>query len=401
MAPAPALEYAIVAGALAFGSAATIIALRARAAVRACRLALRLAREREETFIDSSRRLADAARTGVDAIRDEIVRAARTIAPNIDGFLLYEECDGSLTCTFAAGERVAYFPGSRTALDEPGSLPARAIALGHRVTLGEGGVRPVHPGDVAALAVPLALEAGRTAVLVMAARAPLDRQSVDRLVTVVDHASPAYLLAREREDDRRRAEYDGLTGLLTPRAFRQRLSLLVERARFAPLARLALVFVDTDRFKEWNDAYGHACGDALLREIAGVLRSIAAADRDLVARNGGDEFCIVFTETDKATAIERADLLRRRIAAIDCSALRPDGARGEVRITASLGVAALAADAAGASELLECADAAMYHTKQTGRDGVSYVLPAGGFSRLAADREEEAVRPGRCVEGRA
>jgi diguanylate cyclase (GGDEF)-like protein len=235
----------------------------------------------------------------------------------------------------------------------------------------------------------------------MASRAALDPQNVERLVTVVDHASPAYLIAREREDDRRRAEYDGLTGLLTPRAFRQRLSLLVERARFAPLARLALVFVDTDRFKEWNDAYGHACGDALLREIAGVLRSVATGERDLVARNGGDEFCIVFTETDKATAIERADLLRRRIAAIDCSNLRPDGADAEVHITASLGVAALATDASGASELLECADAAMYHTKQTGRDGVSYVLPAGGFSRLEADPEAEAVRPGRYVEGRA
>ncbi len=401
MTPAAALEHAIVAGALAFGSAAMIVALRARAAVRACRLALRLAREREETFMDSSRRLADAARSGVDAIRNEVVRAAQTIAPSVDGFLLYEESDGSLACTFAAGERLAYFTGSRTALDEPGSLPARAIALRHRVTLGDAGIRPLHPGDVAALAVPLALETGRTAVLVMTARAALDRHTVDRLVTVVDHASPAYLIAREREDDRRRAEYDGLTGLLTPRAFRQRLSLLVERARFTPLARLALVFVDTDRFKEWNDAYGHACGDALLREIAGVLRSVAAGQHDLVARNGGDEFCIVFTETDKATAIERADLLRRRIAAIDCSALRPAGARGEVRITASLGVAALAADATGASELLECADAAMYHSKQTGRDGVSYVSPAGGFSRLAADREAEAVRPGRYVEGRA
>jgi hypothetical protein len=103
MTSAAALEHAIVAGALAFGSAATIVALRARAAVRACRLALRLAHEREQTFMDSSRRLADAARSGVEAIRDEIVRATQTIAPNIDGFLLYEECDGSLTCTFAAG----------------------------------------------------------------------------------------------------------------------------------------------------------------------------------------------------------------------------------------------------------------------------------------------------------
>jgi diguanylate cyclase (GGDEF)-like protein len=178
-----------------------------------------------------------------------------------------------------------------------------------------------------------------------------------------------------------------LTGLLTPRAFRQRLVALIDRARFAPTTRIALLFVDTDRFKHWNDAYGHGAGDALLRELARLLRGTITYEADLVARNGGDEFCIVFTETDKATAIERAELVRAHIAALDCRPLRPDGTTTTVRITASIGVAAFPADAAHATELLERADAAMYHAKESGRDGVAYCAD-GGFARL---RTEERV----------
>jgi len=165
-----------------------------------------------------------------------------------------------------------------------------------------------------------------------------------------------------------------LTGLLTPRAFRRRLNGLVDRAKLVACARLALLFIDTDRFKLYNDRHGHAAGDALLRELANVLRSAVKSEHDLVARNGGDEFCIVFTETDKATAIERADDLRRRIASLELgrSGKRAASTGDIVLITASIGVAAFPLDAASANSLLECADAAMYHAKNTGRDGVSY-----------------------------
>jgi diguanylate cyclase (GGDEF)-like protein len=258
----------------------------------------------------------------------------------------------------------------------------RALAAGHRVALAEAGTKPIHPGDGSALAVPLALESGRSCVLVVSARTALERDAIDRLVTLIDHAAPAYVTSLEREDDRRRAEYDGLTGLLTPRAFRTRLAALVERARVVPTARLALLFVDTDRFKEWNDSYGHASGDALLRELARLLRTAARGAGDLVARNGGDEFCLVFTETEKSTAIERAEALRARIVAADFGPLHGKGATGAVRITASIGVAAFPADADGANALLERADAAMYHSKRTGRDGVSYFDVDGAMTRL-------------------
>ncbi len=383
IAAAAILELAIVAGSLASGSIGTIAALRTRAAARADRLALRLAREREAAFVDASRRLAEAARTSVAAVRDELARAARIAAPAIDGVLIYERDDDALTCVFADGSRLSYYAGTRVVLDDPRALPVRALALGHRATLEEADVHPIHPADAAAIALPLP---GRDGVLVLCARTALDRTAEDRLATLADQASPAYAIAREREHDRRRAEYDALTGLLTPRAFRQRLSGLIDRARFAPHERLALLFIDTDHFKEWNDTYGHAAGDALLRDVAAVLRAAARSDRDLVARNGGDEFCIVFTQTAKADAIERAEELRARIAALDVDALRATAHQVRVCITASIGVAAYPSDVTNANDLLERADAAMYHAKHTGRNAVSYAGSDGVFVRLTSRR---------------
>jgi diguanylate cyclase (GGDEF)-like protein len=387
------LEVAIVAGSLACGASGAVVASRTRATARADRLALRLARAREAAFVDAARRLASAARESVDAVREEVARAVRVAAPAVDGVLIYEQHDAALRCVAAVGDRFAYFAGSSVALDDASAIPARAIAAGHRITLDDAGVRPPHPGDVAALSVPLVLDSGRACAVVATAQRPLAAAAVERLVALADQASPAYLIALDREHDRRTAEYDGLTGLLTPRAFRRRLNELVDRARFVASARLALLFVDTDHFKQWNDRYGHAAGDALLRDLSGVLRSAASSEHDLVARNGGDEFCVVFTETDKATAVERAETLRRCIAELDLDRLRPanSSSGAPCAITASIGVAAFPADASNANDLLERADAAMYRSKESGRNGVSYAAPHGELVRFASD--DGAGRP--------
>jgi diguanylate cyclase (GGDEF)-like protein len=299
--------------------------------------------------------------------------------------LLYEEHDGALCCVAAFGERFAYYGGTLVALDDPVALPAQALRAGHRVALGDddGDVRPLHPRDGGAVAIPLTLEAGRRCVLAFASQGEIGAEELGRLAELAHLASPAYLIALDREQDRYDAEYDGLTGLLTPRAFRQSLSALVDRMHAVPSTRLGLLFVDTDHFKHWNDRFGHAAGDALLRELANVFRG-AVSQRDLVGRNGGDEFCIVFTETGKATAIERAETLRRRIATLDVCALLPAGTNDHTPITASIGVAAYPSDASTASDLLERADAAMYHSKLAGRDGVSYCAD-GGFVRYDSD----------------
>ncbi len=118
-----------------------------------------------------------------------------------------------------------------------------------------------------------------------------------------------------------------------------------------------------------------------MRALANVLRTAACGD-DLVARNGGDEFCLVFAETEKSRAVERAEELRRAIEALDLAHVRPAGAVADVAITASIGVAAYPADAASPSELLEHADEAMYHSKRGGRNAVSFFGAGGTLVRL-------------------
>ena len=158
---------------------------------------------REAAFVDAARRLASAARESVDAVRDELARAARVAAPAVDGVLVYEQRDAELRCVAAFGDRFAYFAGTSVALDDTSALPARAIAAGHRATLDDANVLKLHPTDVAALAVPLALDAGRACALVVAAQQPLDAGAVERLVTLADQAAPAYSIALDREHDRR------------------------------------------------------------------------------------------------------------------------------------------------------------------------------------------------------
>jgi diguanylate cyclase (GGDEF)-like protein len=388
---ATVLEIIMVAGALAVGVTGLAVAVRTRAAARADRLALRLAAEREVAFVEAARRLADAAATSIESVRAEMDRAIRIIAPGTDAVLFFEEREAQLVCVAAGGERVGYFAGMRIAVDDPDALVARALARGHRVILAsEPGARPLHPGDAFAGAVPLVLEAGRKCVLYVSGPGGMSADGIDRIVALVDQATPAYRIAVERADDRARAQYDGLTGLLSPRAFRAKLSDCIEHARFTPRARVAVLFVDTDRFKTWNDTYGHASGDALLRELATMLRAAAHAPGDFAARNGGDEFCVVFADAEKSHAIERAAALRRRIAEADFSAFKPAETAGGVGISASIGVACFPVDAGTPNDLLEKADEAMYFSKHSGRNAVSYFGVDGSLARA---EESTPARP--------
>ena len=346
------------------------------------------------TLVEGLRRLGLAATQSVEAVRVELDAAIRRVAPAIDSVLIFDEEEGQLACVAARGTRVTYFAGVSIARADFRTLPALALARGHRVTLGESGTRGFHPADAFAVAVPLLRSAGCASVVYAAAPIALDEESIEAVVTLADHAGFAYALAHEREAYLRRAEFDALTGLLSPRALRERLALLLERARFAPLARIALLFVDTDRFKGWNDTHGHASGDALLRALARVLRAAGNAD-DLVARNGGDEFCLVFSDTEKSRAVERAEGLRRAIGTLDMTGLRPAGSTAEVTVSASIGVAAYPADARTPSDLLERADEAMYHSKRNGRNAVSYFGTDGTLVRSSLDAAGRTM--GQCV----
>jgi diguanylate cyclase (GGDEF)-like protein len=381
--PPPAL---VAAASLATAAVSFAAWLRARARLRNERLAARLARERQAALLEAVRRLGAAATHSTGAVRAELDRGVRLLAPAIDSVLIFDDDAGQLACTWSAGPRVRYFHDARIARDDASRLPARALERGHRAFLEEGGARGFHPGDAFAVAVPLARSAAAAGVLYAAAPRAVEPAAAEALIALADHAAFAYDLAHERERDRARAEYDALTGLLTPRALRERLAAGCDGARFAPAARVALLFVDTDRFKAWNDAYGHGSGDALLRALAAEMRAAAGPD-GVAARNGGDEFCLVLNACAKSQALERAEMLRRAIETLDVRALRPPVADAGVRITASIGVAAYPADAATADTLLERADEAMYHSKRHGRNATSYFAADGTLVCVAAAAE--------------
>lgn len=161
---------------------------------------------------------------------------------------------------------------------------------------------------------------------------------------------------------------DPLTGCVNRRGFDQ--SLARETARTARAGtELALVAIDIDHFKSVNDTQGHIAGDAVLREVGGLLLHTARAG-DVVARTGGEEFSLLLPDTSASGAYQLAVRL--------CEVIREHGfgenARG-VRLTVSIGVAAsdaqLASSAHDVAETLKLrADQALYAAKRGGRDRV-------------------------------
>ncbi len=164
---------------------------------------------------------------------------------------------------------------------------------------------------------------------------------------------------------------DPLVDAYNRRYLNEQLMHEVELARRQPQAlALAAILADLDFFKSINDQHGHQAGDAVLRDFVGLARSAIRANLDWVARYGGEEFVVVLPDTDLARAAQVAEQLRELCAG---SVVRTES--GEVRYTASFGVAALENDTpspgAAAESLLRRADAALYRSKREGRNRVT------------------------------
>jgi diguanylate cyclase (GGDEF)-like protein len=333
------------------------------------------------SWLRSTCRLLSAARgTGNDVLRwlDRELR----VGCGADAVLVLAPSGEELHARYHSGDRMAHFHGLRLRLDDA-RLPAAAARERHRVVAPSGG-DSLLPTDRFAVAVPL-LDGARLLAVAYASSIRDGRpDDVEAVVQAAEHAAPAYAIALEREADRVDAAYDQLTGLLTPRAFRRRLQEEIVRGSVAGRnASLCLWFVDTDAFKTINDTLGHAAGDAVLRTMASLLEAQLVAHVEVAGRNGGDEFCALLHD-GKARGLARAQAF--------CDAVRAHDFGIPARVTASVGVAVFPYDAAEPARLLECADAAMYHAKRSGRDRVAYACDNGTFACAGA---EAASRPSR------
>jgi len=176
------------------------------------------------------------------------------------------------------------------------------------------------------------------------------------------------------------AQHDGLTELPNRTLLTDRLShsiALAERHK----RQLAVLFIDLDRFKQINDSLGHAVGDKVLRAVAKRLMAVVRGS-DTVGRLGGDEFVVVLSEVENAqNAARHAERIH---AALTESIAIADH---DLQITISIGVSIFPDDGEDADTLITCADAAMYHAKENGRNTYQFFIhgmntPHGALQRL-------------------
>ncbi len=198
--------------------------------------------------------------------------------------------------------------------------------------------------------------------------------SVTLVLSVVDArmasttARMAASLQKANEELKRVVLHDALTGLPNRTLLEDRIQQAIEECRRAT-AHCALLFVDLDRFKAVNDSLGHFVGDELLRAVGERLRSAVRAE-DTVSRLGGDEFVALLRHVRQA---DDASLVARKIIDLLGAPFRLHGS--DLRVTPSIGISVYPLHGDNAQALLANADAAMYHVKKSGRNGVQLFAP--------------------------
>jgi len=189
----------------------------------------------------------------------------------------------------------------------------------------------------------------------------------ETLVKVIEEAIEEHIrIVQEREhviELQESAFTDELTGVGNRRHFLELARHEIRRARRSGKP-LSAVMLDADFFKKVNDNFGHQVGDEVLRMLARICEE-SLRESDVLGRYGGEEFAILFPETDVIKAKDVAERIRKAVAA---EVVETED--GPVRITVSMGVASGMGKDVGIDAILERADAALYVAKENGRDRV-------------------------------
>jgi diguanylate cyclase (GGDEF)-like protein/putative nucleotidyltransferase with HDIG domain len=185
----------------------------------------------------------------------------------------------------------------------------------------------------------------------------INPEDLDLVITMASQASVIIENAQLYASATERANLDELTGLFNHRHFHERLDHEIARdSRSGTI--FSLVMIDIDRFKDYNDTYGHLAGDQILGRIGKYIQS-SVRSMDVAFRYGGEEFAVILPETGLGEAFMVAERIRKTIGK---TSYRTQS------VTASLGVATWPIDGVTREEIIACTDASLYRAKQTGRN---------------------------------
>ncbi|MBI5150928.1 MAG: sensor domain-containing diguanylate cyclase [Candidatus Omnitrophica bacterium] len=224
------------------------------------------------------------------------------------------------------------------------------------------GERPIR----SLMSVPLL--AGKKAVGILRVDSPRERdfttEDLRFLTTIADIGAVAVENAQLYERVEQLAIRDGLTGLYLRRYLLDRLAVEANR-QLRRKGQLSFLMFDLDKFKQYNDKFGHVAGDIVLRSVGMILADFFKQPGNLVCRYGGEEFSVLLPDCSKSQAAELAEEIRRKIAD-QTIVLR----REKTRVSVSVGIASFPKDAINPKELIHKADMALYQAKENGRNRV-------------------------------
>lgn len=172
-------------------------------------------------------------------------------------------------------------------------------------------------------------------------------------------------LAKENIANKQMAQHDALTGVYNRLYFEQHLKNCMDSAQKYH-HKIALFFIDLDRFKDLNDTFGHDAGDFILKEVANDLNEIIR-ETDIVARIGGDEFVVIMSPLNRD--YKENGFESRVLEHINQKRFFD---KKEYTVSASIGVAIYPDDATSISALIKCADEAMYDVKRSGKNNIRF-----------------------------
>jgi len=186
----------------------------------------------------------------------------------------------------------------------------------------------------------------------------------NRFITIADHLSLAVANMNLRESLKQQAIRDPLTNLYNRRFLDEALKNELLRAERHKQS-LAVLMIDIDHFKKFNDSFGHDAGDYTLQEVGKVLLRLIRGE-DIACRFGGEEFIVVFPDMPHDILIRRAGEILQAVREIDLTFKnKPLG-----NVTLSIGVATYPEQGLNAEELISTADIALYQAKSNGRNQV-------------------------------
>ena len=311
-----------------------------------------------------------------DTILRVILMSAMRFAETPAGSIaLYDSVRGELALHAHEGLSAEFVRKERWTV-QPGGLTEKILTGGKTLFVNDTAATPFFTNPVALnegirslICVPLRVQSRIVGILYLDDFVPreFDRERMKLLSVLGTFAAMAVENAQLHARTRQMAITDSLTGLYNHRHFQQVFSRELSRARRYDNT-LAIIMIDVDDFKKFNDTYGHPHGDKVLAALGDLLTE-ALRSSDLAFRYGGEEFVVLLPETDLTSALQAAERLRELVERKSVAILKGISPHG---VTVSGGVAAFPRDGVNRSELLKNVDDLLYRAKECGKNRINY-----------------------------